>query len=231
MTGLRFGQPAPDFTLPSTSGADITLSALRGQDVVLVFYCFDWGSIWTPELLGLVKVDPEIRQRGATILPISADSPFSHAAYAKAQGFPFPLLSDIHRTVIRAYGVLDEARNVAWRSTFVVDRDGMLRWGQVGDRQMVRDGTEILRVLDLLAQLRATWGRVRDQRKCRRSGLLLLKRWASPRGEGSPVQSLGWPMQLLRRGSRWAETRDKGAVFRTGQTLPDDSQQGRQITP
>ena len=45
MTGLRFGQPAPDFILPSTSGADIALSALRGQDVVLVFYCFDWGSI------------------------------------------------------------------------------------------------------------------------------------------------------------------------------------------
>ena len=51
---------------------------------------------------------------------------------------------------------MDEERNVAWRSTFVVDRDGMLRWGQVGDRQMVRDGTEMLRVLDLLAQLRAT---------------------------------------------------------------------------
>ena len=45
MTGLRFGQPAPDFTLPSTTGGDVTLSALRGQDVVLVFYCFDWGSI------------------------------------------------------------------------------------------------------------------------------------------------------------------------------------------
>jgi alkyl hydroperoxide reductase subunit AhpC len=90
------------------------------------------------------------------MLAISADSPFAHAAYAKAQGFPFPLLSDIHRTAIRAYGVLDEARNVAWRSTFVVDRDGVLRWGQMGDRQMVRDGTEILRVLDLVAQLRAT---------------------------------------------------------------------------
>jgi peroxiredoxin len=45
MTGLRFGQPAPDFTLPSTLGTDISLSALRGQEVVLVFYCFDWGSI------------------------------------------------------------------------------------------------------------------------------------------------------------------------------------------
>jgi len=57
--------------------------------------------------------------------------------------------------VIRAYGVLDEERNVAWRSTFVIDRDGILRWGQAGDRQMVRDGTEILRVLDVVARLRA----------------------------------------------------------------------------
>jgi alkyl hydroperoxide reductase subunit AhpC len=57
---------------------------------------------------------------------------------------------------MRTYGVLDEARNVAWRSTFVVDRDGLLRWGQVGDRQMTRDGTEILRVLDLVARLRAS---------------------------------------------------------------------------
>jgi alkyl hydroperoxide reductase subunit AhpC len=60
----------------------------------------------------------------------------------------------VHRTTIRAYGVLDEERNVAYRSTFVVDRDGVLRWGQAGDREMVRDGAEILRVLDLVAALR-----------------------------------------------------------------------------
>ena len=88
------------------------------------------------------------------LLAISADSPFSHAAFAKAQGFRFPLLSDIHRTTIAAYGVLDEERNVAYRSTFVVDRDGVLRWGQAGDRHMVRDGREVLRVLDLVASLR-----------------------------------------------------------------------------
>jgi alkyl hydroperoxide reductase subunit AhpC len=88
------------------------------------------------------------------ILAISGDSPFCHTAFANARALPFPLLSDIHRTVIRAYGVLDEDRNVAYRSTFVVDRDGVLRWGQAGDRQMVRDGTEILRVLDVIASLR-----------------------------------------------------------------------------
>ena len=56
--------------------------------------------------------------------------------------------------MIRAYGVLDEDRNVAWRSTFIVDRDGILRWGQAGDRQMVRDGVEVLRVLDVIESLR-----------------------------------------------------------------------------
>jgi alkyl hydroperoxide reductase subunit AhpC len=60
----------------------------------------------------------------------------------------------VHRTVISAFGVLDVDRNVAYRSTFVVDRDGVLRWGQAGDRQMVRDGTELLRVVDLVNTLR-----------------------------------------------------------------------------
>ena len=63
------------------------------------------------------------------LLAISGDSHFSHAEFAKARGFPFPLLSDIHRATIRAYGVLDEDRNVAYRSTFVIDREGALRWG------------------------------------------------------------------------------------------------------
>ena len=60
----------------------------------------------------------------------------------------------MHRVAIDAYGVLDEERNVAYRSTFIVDRDGHLRWGQAGEREMVRDGSEILRVLDLMASLR-----------------------------------------------------------------------------
>ena len=61
----------------------------------------------------------------------------------------------MHREVITAYGVLDAERNVAYRSTFVVDRDGTLRWGQAGDRHMVRDGSELLRVVDLVAALRS----------------------------------------------------------------------------
>jgi mycoredoxin-dependent peroxiredoxin len=88
------------------------------------------------------------------LLGISGDSPFCHDAFARAHGFSFPLLSDVHRKVIRAYDALDEERNVAWRSTFIVDREGTLRWGQLGDRQMVRDGAEILRVLEVIRRLR-----------------------------------------------------------------------------
>ena len=89
------------------------------------------------------------------VLGISGDSPFCHTAFQKAHALPFPLLSDVHREVIAAYGVHDVDRNVAYRSTFVVDRDGILRWGQAGDRQMIRDGREVLRVLDLIHSLRA----------------------------------------------------------------------------
>jgi len=95
-----------------------------------------------------------LTERKAVFLAISGDTPFCHDAFARARNFPFPLLSDVHRATIRAYGVHDEDRNVAYRSTFVVDRDGILRWGQAGDRQMIRDGREVLRVLDVIDRLR-----------------------------------------------------------------------------
>ena len=81
---------------------------------------------------------------------MSADTTFCHTEFAKARGFSFPLLSDVHRAAIRAYGVHDEDRNVAYRSTFVIDREGALRWGQAGDRLMVRDGSEVFRILDVI---------------------------------------------------------------------------------
>jgi peroxiredoxin Q/BCP len=45
MSGLRYGAAAPDFSLPSTAGGTVTLGELKGRDVVLVFYCYDWGGI------------------------------------------------------------------------------------------------------------------------------------------------------------------------------------------
>ena len=89
------------------------------------------------------------------MLGISGDSPFSHAEFHKRHNLSFPLLSDVHRKVIQAYHVWDEERNVAYRSTAIVDRDGKLRWSQSGDRLMTRSGAEIRRILELIQRLRA----------------------------------------------------------------------------
>ena len=67
MTGLRFGQAAPSFTLPSSAGGEASLADFKGKDVVLVFYCYDWGGIWTPELSDLgpgCRRDHEARRHG-----------------------------------------------------------------------------------------------------------------------------------------------------------------------
>jgi len=90
------------------------------------------------------------------VLGISGDTPFSHAEFHKRHALPCPLLSDVHRKVIQAYGVWDEERNVAYRSTVVVDREGRVRWSQSGDRLMTRTGAEIVRVLELIQRLRST---------------------------------------------------------------------------
>ena len=88
------------------------------------------------------------------VLGISGDTPFSHAEFHKRNALGFPLLSDVHRSVIRAYEVWDEDRNVAFRSTAIVDVDGKLRWSQSGDRLMTRNGSEIRRVVELIRKLR-----------------------------------------------------------------------------
>ena len=97
-----------------------------------------------------------LQTQEVVVLGISGDSPFSHAEYHKRHQLPFALLSDVHRSVIQAYGVWDEERNVAYRSTVIIDRDGRLRWSQSGDRQMVRSGAEIRRVIELIRKLRTS---------------------------------------------------------------------------
>src|SRR2546426_12157136 len=99
---LRYGHPAPAFSLPSTSGRDISLSDFKGQaDVVVLFYCYDWGGICTPELGDLGGVAADVEQREAVILAISGDSPLSHAEFHRRHRLPFAPLSDRPRNAHR----------------------------------------------------------------------------------------------------------------------------------
>ena len=121
------GEPAPDFTLPSTQG-DISLRDLtRDKKVVLAFYFQDATPICSGEVSALKEDYDLIRDLGAEVVAISADSLASHEAFAqRLGGFPFPLASDSDLAVTRLYDVLDETGKRSRRAIFVIDRGGII---------------------------------------------------------------------------------------------------------
>ena len=120
---------APDFTLPSTTGEDITLSALRPAPVVLFFYPRDDTSGCTVENLDFTALLPEFEAAGVKVFGISKDSMASHEKFMAKKSLTVPLLSDETDTVCEAYGVWKEKKMYGKtfmgieRSTFLIDGD------------------------------------------------------------------------------------------------------------
>lgn len=92
----------------------------------------------------------EFEIAGATILGISADSTYSHEAWARHHALSYPLLSDIHRTVCQAYGVYNPERNCAQRATFIVDKAGIVRFKEVYGPGQLPDPERLLAVVKSL---------------------------------------------------------------------------------
>lgn len=135
------GAPAPDFTLTDTHGTPVTLSALRGAPVVLVFVPFAFSGICTGELCELRDNIAAFEQAGVRLFVVSCDPTFSQRAWAEQEGYTFDLLSDFwpHGEVARAYGVFDAERGRALRGSFLIDADGVLRWSVVNPAGQARD--------------------------------------------------------------------------------------------
>jgi peroxiredoxin Q/BCP len=123
------GARAPDFRLPSTDG-EIALADLlaRGDRVVLAFYAEDATPSCQTQLAMLKDAHEMLREFGAQVVAVSADSLESHRAFAdRLGGMPFPLASDASLDAARAYGVIDDGDpRRARRAIFVIDRDGAL---------------------------------------------------------------------------------------------------------
>ena len=123
------GQPAPDFTLRDQDGKKVTLSELRGQTIVLVFYPLDWSPVCTDQLNIYQEVMGDFRKQGATLYGISVDSAFSHKAFQDNLGIEIPLLADFEPKgeVARKYGMYIEERGHNERGFVVVDADGNVK--------------------------------------------------------------------------------------------------------
>ncbi|MDT0330418.1 peroxiredoxin [Nocardiopsis lambiniae] len=152
MTDIVAGSPAPDFTLQDQYGRDITLSALRGRPVLVVFYPLAFSGVCSGELADLSARHAELAALG-TVLTASVDSVFALRTWSDREGFPFALLSDFwpHGAVADAYGVLDHDRGTARRGTFLIDADGIVRWRTLTPISEPRDTEAYLEHLRALA--------------------------------------------------------------------------------
>lgn len=121
------GDTAPDFTLPGTGGRDYSLSAYRGQPVVIVFYPGDDTPVCTKQLTSYNNELSAFDQVGAQVLAISSQDVASHEDFAARNGFKFPLLADTDKTVAGLYGTLGPL-GFPRRSVFVVDAAGVIRY-------------------------------------------------------------------------------------------------------
>lgn len=150
---LEVGQEAPDFTLRNQFGEDVTLSDLRGKKVVVMFYPFAFTGICTGELCEIRDRRADFVNDDAELLSISCDSTATLKAFAEAEGLDHQLLSDFwpHGEVSRAYGAFWEETGFATRATYVLDRDGVVRWSVVngpGEARNADDYAAALAAID-----------------------------------------------------------------------------------
>ncbi|WML80178.1 peroxiredoxin [Streptomyces sp. VNUA74] len=150
---IQVGDKAPDFELKDNHGATVRLSEFRGhKNVVLLFYPFAFTGVCTGELCEVRDNLPQFVDRDTQVLAVSNDSIHTLRVFGEQEGLEYPLLSDFwpHGEVSRSYGVFDEDKGCAVRGTFVIDREGVVRWRVVNGLPDARDLNEYVKALDAL---------------------------------------------------------------------------------
>jgi mycoredoxin-dependent peroxiredoxin len=151
---VNVGDVAPDFELRDQAREPMTLSSIRSaKNTVIVFYPGAFTRTCSVELCALRDDLSEFQNDSNQLLAISVDSTPVHRAWASQEGFTYPLLSDFwpHGDVARRYGVFDEETGQAQRATFIVDREGIVRWKVVSGRSDPRNPGDYQRILASLA--------------------------------------------------------------------------------
>jgi len=133
---IEIGQPAPGFTLYDSTKNKITLSDMKGQNVLILFFPLAFTSTCTAELCSIRDNISFYNNVNAKVFGISVDSLYTLAKYKADQNLNFTLLSDFNKEVSSLYGSLYEMfgynmKGVSKRSAFVIDKDGIIRYAEV----------------------------------------------------------------------------------------------------
>jgi peroxiredoxin len=133
-SSVKVGDKAPDFTLRDQNNEEVTLSSFRGkQAVLIIFYPAAFTGICTGELCAVRDDLPAFQNDDVQVLTISVDSAYSHKIFSEREGYEFPLLSDFwpHGAVAQLYGAFNDEAGIANRGTFLVDKDGIVRFTEL----------------------------------------------------------------------------------------------------
>jgi len=137
---LKKGDKAPDFTLPSfTPSPDLTqvsLSGLRGKNVVLLFFPQAFTGVCTEEMCTMNENFGEYKGMNAEVFGISVDGTFVQKAFADKNNITIPLLSDYNREAVKAFDVLRPEfahgmKGTSERAVYVIDKEGIIRYVEV----------------------------------------------------------------------------------------------------
>jgi peroxiredoxin (alkyl hydroperoxide reductase subunit C) len=146
---VEVGTEAPDFTLRNENGEEVTLSDLRGQNVVLVFYPFAFSSMCTKELHDVTDLEGKFGDANAQVFGVSVDSPFALKAFREREQLTPHLLSDFEPkgAVAQQYDAYLDGLGFATRATYVIDKDGKVAWKQITSPGEARNQEEAIEAL------------------------------------------------------------------------------------
>jgi peroxiredoxin len=143
------GTPAPDFTLPSTAGTNVTLSTLRGKNVLLAFFPLAFTTVCTQEMCSFTEDYSRFRDADTVVLPISVDSVPALREFKAKERIGIDLLSDFKLEVSRRYGTLIEDKFFSNRAYVLIDPNGIVRWAFSEDTPSTRrENAELLAHLE-----------------------------------------------------------------------------------
>lgn len=155
------GKQAPDFTATAVYGnneiKDLKLSSYRGRYVVMFFYPLDFTFVCPSELIAFDNRLEEFRKRDVEVIGVSIDSQFTHLAWKNTPvekggigQVRYPLVADVKHEICRAYDVEFDAEGVAFRGSFLIDKEGKVRHQVVNDLPLGRNVDEMIRMVDAL---------------------------------------------------------------------------------
>lgn len=157
------GREAPDFTVPAVLGNGEIVDnfnlkeAIKGRYGLVFFYPLDFTFVCPSELIALDHAMDEFKNRDVEVIAVSIDSQFTHNAWRNTPvdkggigPVSYTLAADMSHNICRSYGVEHPEAGVAFRGTFIIDKNGVVRSELVNDLPLGRNMPDLLRTIDAL---------------------------------------------------------------------------------